>query len=188
MTYRLSPSYAIGYNQAARYVLDHSQSPTVFFDGYNNGYFSYFMRALDPERSMYVLRGDKLLTSTAIGGYRWMEIHARIREDVQAIINGYGVEFVVVESEIDWFGVDIHDQLRDHLRSGSFDLVKEIPIGTNRHPFKGLSLEIYRHRNYRPATADYLELRLPVVGKTIRVPFREQVEARIADTAARPNP
>ena len=32
-----APKYATGYDEAAEFVLAHSESPTVFFDGYNNG-------------------------------------------------------------------------------------------------------------------------------------------------------
>jgi len=173
---RYAPQYATGYDQAARFVLEHSQSPTVFFDGYNNGYFTYFMRALDPERSMYVLRGDKLLTSTSIGGYRWLEIHAESQADIQAILDNYGIEYVVVESE-DLLKMDIHLLLRDYLKSGPFRLAARLPIETNREVLAISRLEIYQYLDYRPATAEYLELRLPVVGQTIRVPFRQQIQA-----------
>jgi len=183
LNYRYSPAYASGYDTAARHVLAHSQSPTVFFDGYNNGYFTYFMRALDPVRSMYVLRGDKLLTSTAIGGHRWLEVHAQTRDDIQRMFDDYGVEFVVVESK-DWSGMEIHQQLRDYLRSGPFRLDARIPIETNRQPLRDRSLEIYRYQNYQPVTAEYLKLRLPVVGKTIQVPFRQRVEALSGEVSA----
>jgi hypothetical protein len=125
---------------------------------------------------MYVLRGDKLLTSTAIAGRRWLKVHAESRDDIRGVLEEYGVEYVVVESK-DWSGMEIHRQLRDYLRTGPFQLAGRIPIETNREPLRDRSLEIYRYRDYQPITAEYLELRLPVVGKTIRVPFRPQIEA-----------
>jgi 4-amino-4-deoxy-L-arabinose transferase-like glycosyltransferase len=48
--YNQPPNYATGYDEAAQFVLDNQQLPTVFVDAYNNGYFTYFMRALDEEK------------------------------------------------------------------------------------------------------------------------------------------
>lgn len=170
-----APAFAEGYDAAARYVLTHSTSPTVFFDGYNNGYFTYFMRALDPQRSMYVLRGDKLLSSASITNY-WMKTHAHSEEDIRKIFDRYGPHYIVVESD-PWSGSPpIHQALREFLKSGPFELVHEIPIVTNRQPLEQKSLQIFEYLDAKAVTADFLELRLPVVGQTIRVPFRQQLQ------------
>ena len=76
-TYEKPLKYATGYDSAAQYVLQNcGASPIVLFDGYNNGYFTYFMRALDPKKSMYVLRGDKLLSSSSVFSSYQLEINA----------------------------------------------------------------------------------------------------------------
>jgi len=172
--YARTPHYASGYDQAARYVLKHSQTPTVFVDAYNNGYFTYFMRALDPARSVYVLRADKLLSSSSISAKHWLEVHAHSQEDIRKIFDGYGIVYIVVESK-DRSGVEIHRELRNYLKTGPFQLVKEIPVLSNRPPLVGQKLLIYRYLEPKTITADYLELRLPVVGQTIRVPMRKVV-------------
>jgi hypothetical protein len=165
-------NYATGFDKAASYVLENSESPTVFYDGYNNGYFTYFMRALDPERSMYVLRGDKLLTSSAISSKNRLEVHADSREDIQSILAKYGVQYIVIESR-DESGLDIHQQLRGFLHDGPFELDKSIEVESTRPPLRGQQILIYKYLNRQPITADYMELRLPVVGQTIRVPIRK---------------
>jgi len=165
-------NYATGFDEAASYVLENSESPTVFYDGYNNGYFTYFMRALDPERSMYVLRGDKLLTSSAISSKNRLEVHARSSEDIQSIFRNYGIQYVVVENR-DVSGIEINRVLRRYLQDGPFELDKSIKVESTRPPLKRQQILIYRYLDMQPITADYLELRLPVVGQVIEVPVRK---------------
>lgn len=169
--YSLEPAYARGYDRAAEYVLAHSRSPVTFFDGYNNGYFIYFMRALDPSRGMWVLRGDKLLTSSSIGWKMALEEHVASQEDILRIFDAYGVELVVIEAE-HRAGLKPHLLLREVLRNGPFDLVATIPVETNRRPLLRQSLLLYRYRMNRAPGAGHLELDLPVVGKRLEVPFR----------------
>jgi len=83
---------------------------------------------------------------------------------------------IVVESK-DQLGVNIHRDLREHLRSGPFQLAKEISVNNNRPPLMAQKLLIYRYLEPKTITADYLELRLPVVGQTIKVPMRKVVDS-----------
>jgi hypothetical protein len=173
---QIAPKYATGYDEAAQFVLDNSESPTVFFDGYNNGYFTYFMRALDPDRSMFVLRGDKLLSSTSIAGRNRLEVHAEDASDIIGILEQYGVQYVVVEDK-NTIKIPIHGVLRRVLeRNDRFELVKTIPVDTGspstREPLDGVSLLIYEVHDRGAPKDGILELRLPVVGQTLRVPLR----------------
>jgi len=173
---QIAPKYATGYDEAARFVLENSESPTVFFDGYNNGYFTYFMRALDPDRSMYVLRGDKLLSSTSIAGRNRLEVHAEDERDIVGILEQYGVQYVVVEDK-NTIKIPIHGVLRRILkRNDRFELVKTIPVDTGspstREPLEGISLLIYEVHDRGTPKDGILELHLPVVGQTLRVPLR----------------
>jgi hypothetical protein len=176
-TYGKAPKFATGYDQAAAYVLEHSESPTVFFDGYNNGYFTYFMRAKDSDRSMWVLRGDKLLTSTSIAGRNRLEVHIDDAAGIDALLDRFGPQFVVVESR-NTIGLDAHDVLREHLAASSNFLLREtIPVDTGtpstREPLDDLDLLIYERVNRPRPTGGVLELRLPVVGQTLQIPLRE---------------
>ena len=172
--YAITPSYITGFDKAARYVLNQSKSATVFVDGDKEAIFVYFMRAFDPTRSMYVLRGHKILTSSIFGGLRSLEVHANSSEDIQEIFDKYGIEYIVVESEDRTRVAQIHQKLREFLDSGPFRLKKQIPIESNLHRTKGLKLNIYRYLNAKPITADYLEIRLPAVGHIIRAPIRHE--------------
>jgi hypothetical protein len=172
--YKIEPSYATGYREAAQFVLDNSHSPTVFVDAYNNGYFTYFMRALDDERSMYVLRADKLLASSSIGAKHWLEIHAHDKRDILEILGKYGIELIVVESK-DVSGVEIYKEFRELLRTGPFTLIKRIPVDASRPTLKNQELLVYRYLKRKPISGKTLTLHLPIVGKTIEVPLRQHI-------------
>lgn len=170
--YTKTPHYATGYEEAARYVVLHSESPTVFFDGFNNGYFTYFIRQFDSKRELYILRGDKLLSSSALLPQSFLKVHAQTPEDIRGIFNKYGIVFVVVERE-SHFGIPIHQTLRDYLKTESFRLVKTIPVESNRNVLMGQVLLIYQYLAPQSLSATDLDLDLPVVGKSIKVPMRK---------------
>jgi hypothetical protein len=172
--YSRTPYYATGYKEAAKYVLSKSKSPTVFFDGGFEALFVYFMRALDPNRSMYVLRGRKTLSSSVLRTNIGLEVHATSALDIKDIFDRYGLEYIVVEKKKDKRFAKIHQILRDFLEDGPFELVKEIPVQSNhpKMPMREQTLRIYRYLDPKPITADYIEIRLPAVGQTIRAPIR----------------
>ncbi len=173
--YKTEPGYATGYQEAAQFVLANSRSPTVFIDAYNNGYFTYFMRALDDDRSMYVLRADKLLASSSISARHRIEIHAQSRSDILKILDDYGVEFIVIERE-DISGVAIYKELRSLLNDGSFSVAKRIPVISSRQVLQNQELLIYRYLDRKPISGNTLTLHLPVVGQTISVPLRQLID------------
>ncbi|MCF6158968.1 MAG: glycosyltransferase family 39 protein [wastewater metagenome] len=161
--------YITGYDEAVQYVLQKNQMPVVFFDGRHKNYFIYLMRSLNDKKPMYILRGDKLLTSSSITPGHWLKVHAHSREDIEKIFDEYGIVYIVVERE-DWTGIKIHQELRSFLDSGPFKLVKEIPVKTNR--WQPQTLKIYEYVNAKPGSAHTLKLRLPSVGQTLNVPIR----------------
>jgi hypothetical protein len=169
--YGITPDHATGYAEAAHWAVDHRESDTVFFDGINNGSFTYFVRALDRGRSLFVLRGDKLLSSSGLSKASRLQVHARSRQDIHDILDRYGVVHIVVERD-ERSSVGIHHELRDFLRTGPFDLVQEIPVHTTRPELKDQTLQIYRYRTPKTRSARQLELRVPLAGRTFAVPIQ----------------
>ncbi len=169
LIYKQPPLYITGYDEAVRYILRENKTSTVFFDGRHKNYFIYLMRALNNKKSIFVLRGDKLLTSSSITPGHWLKTHAHSSEDIEKIFDNYGIVYIVVEKE-DWTGIKIHQELRSFLDSGPFKLVKEIPINTNR--WQPQTLRIYEYLNAMPMAADYLKLDLPSIGKVLHVPIK----------------
>lgn len=171
--YKIQPGYATGYDAAAQFVLDNQQVPTVFIDAYNNGYLTYFMRALDADKSTYVLRADKLLTSSSISSKQWLEVHVQTTDGIKRLLDDYGVDLIIVESR-DLSGIEIHQKFRDYLKNGPFQLLKSIEIESSRPLLQNQQLLIYRYLDRKQPTENYIKLRLPVVGKTINVPIKNK--------------
>ncbi|MDD5578647.1 MAG: glycosyltransferase family 39 protein [Methylobacter sp.] len=176
--YKNPPNYATGYETAAQFVLDNQEVPTVFIDAYNNGYLTYFMRALDADKSTYVLRADKLLTSSSISSSNWLEVHVHSTDGVKQILDDYGVDLIVVESR-DLSGIEIHQKFREYLKNGPFQLLKSINVASSRPMLQNQQLLIYRYLDRKPPTENYIKLRLPVVGKTINVPIKNRQNKKI---------
>ena len=129
------------------------------------------MRALDERRSYYVLRADKLLTASSISAKNRLAVLAENRSDIGKTLQRYGVDLVVVESS-DRSGIPIHEELRVFLEEGPFRLLKSIPVEqANRPPLKGQRILVYRYENMSVPSAKTLKLPVPVVGKTIEVPW-----------------
>ena len=175
-TYQREPRYATGYDQAAKVALSNLRGPTVLIDAYNNGYFTYFIRSLDPARSTVVLRGDKLLSSSAVWRGQ-LTIHAHNESDIRDILDKYGVTIIVIETR-DYTGIPINRLLRSFLQSEDFELIKEIPIESNSGPLSDNSLKIYRYLKAKPPNAEFITLELPIVGQTLKVPMKKLTDSK----------
>lgn len=175
VSWRQEPLYVTGYDTAAREAVALANGSSVFVDAYHNGYFTYFARQADHERRSYVLRGDKLLSSSSIIGGHWEEVHASSEADILKIFDELAVKAVVVES-LNYSDLEIHAMLRTLLQDETlFEHVRSIPITSNRvmssapgtPRFDENTLELYRYREAKDAITGDINLRLPVVGKTI---------------------
>jgi hypothetical protein len=142
-----------GYAEAARYVLAHSQtSRFCLFDGWLEGNFVYQLRQHDPDRRLWVLRGDKLFYSSLVfPGANYTEF-SRNQEDLLATLFRYDPEFIVVEEP----GTELPmaNLLRASLKSHPDRFRREtvIPVRSNWPLFKNTTLHIYRNllRNDHP--------------------------------------
>jgi hypothetical protein len=142
-----------GYAAAARYVLAHAQtSRFCLFDGWLEGNFVYQLRQHDPDRRLWVLRGDKLFYSSLVfPGANYTEF-SRNQEDLLATLFRYDPEFIVVEEP----GTELPmaNLLRASLKSHPDRFRREtvIPVRSNWPLFKNTTLHIYRNllRNDHP--------------------------------------
>lgn len=167
--------YASGYDEAAQIALAEATSPGIFIDAHNNGYFTYFVRQADTDRSHYVFRGDKLLSSSSIATHIWQEVHVTSEEEIVDLFNQLAVSIIVVES-LNYTQLPIHDTLRQMLKGPAFELVRAIDIDSNKvltlvegSPRLGdQQLLVYRYKNARQKMSGDISLRLPVVGTTIK--------------------
>ncbi len=165
-----------GYEKAAKYVLAKSSSPVVFVDGYAHGQFIFFMRVLDPERRFVIVRGDKLIASSSITYNNRLKIHLRNETEMAKALSDLGVQFLVVESR-EKSNIEAFAKFRKLLDNHpSIVLKKTIPLESNHSVLKDQSLLIYENlRNPNPKANTVLNLRLPVVGQTIKMPLENIV-------------
>ncbi len=164
-----NPQYVDGYSEAAAYVTKNNKTKTVLVDAWNNGYFTFFMRKHDQKRNLFVLRGDKLFTSSAIEPKTWLSIHARNEQDIKQILFKYNVGLIIVE-EKDYTGIEVHKTFRKLLNGSDFILRSTIPIKSNLPRFSGQSLRIYEYTGPHDIQSNALRLDLPVIGKSILIP------------------
>jgi hypothetical protein len=135
-----------GYDAAAKYVVEHSQSPAVLFDGWLDGNFTYHIRRNDPERSRFVLRGDKLLyTFLCVPETDYKEL-ARTEGQVLETIAKYDPEYIVVEEPLAMRAIPGSDRLRKVLADHPerFSLEHAVPVTGTARVFREYQLKIYR--------------------------------------------
>jgi hypothetical protein len=166
---------ATGFRAAAEYVTEDPRGSTLFYDGYGNGAFVFWVRKFDKDRKTIVLRGDKLLTSSAIFDWRDLKIHVRSTEEIYDIFRRFGTTYVVVE-KYDKAGIPVRAMLREMLKTGKFRMVKELPIETSDPELKGQSILIYERLEGPVAPYGELVLPLPIVGKEIKLPIEDLVQ------------
>jgi hypothetical protein len=147
--------YVRGYEEAARYVIEHTDdSPTCLFDSFLNGDFIYQVRRQDPDRRLWVLRGDKLFYGVLSDPHAAYQEWARSADDVLALIYKYDPEFIVIEDPQIYFHMPMPELLRDvlHEHPERFRLETTIPVQNNCLGQYPIRLEVYRnlYRNDHP--------------------------------------
>ena len=166
------PSSNGAYEEAARFVLADSIGPAatvLYSSSIDTGYFVFFVRKHDPAQRLVVLRADKLLTTSMMGR---VSVEDRIGspKEIYPLLDRYGTRFIVIE---DWpSGSVVLDWLRDELKGDRFIERRRIPFDA-RSALGGASLVVYEYKGARSPDPDaVIDLKLPLVGREIRVPLR----------------
>lgn len=163
--------YLQGYEAAARYV--HARTRTAWcclFDGGLNGNFIYQFRRNDPDRKLWVLRGDKLLYSVVLDPELGQPSIEKSDADMLATIFKYDPEYLVVEEPMTFGKIPAADRLRVLLDAHPerFSLETTLPVETNEKHFKGVHLKIYRNIKRNPTPASELEIEMLTLRRSIR--------------------
>ncbi|MBF0614705.1 MAG: phospholipid carrier-dependent glycosyltransferase [Magnetococcales bacterium] len=161
-----TPAFTKGHQEAARFAIEQSKNGRIFMDGVNNGYFIYYVRLNDPNRNYFILRGDKLLHSSNVMTEDWTQIHTHDLQGIRSHLDQHGIDILVVE-ESNYTNLEIHQMLRDHLKSDAFELLKTIPVHSSRSSLKNQSLLIYRYKQAKAPGTKRFKLSLPIVGITL---------------------
>jgi len=168
--YWKEPQRSVGFQEAARLAVELSETPVIFVDAYNNGYFTFFVRAFDSGRAKYVVRGDKLLSSSAVDTTTWAQQHVESRAGLIAMLKRSGADILVLEED-NYTEFPIHDLLREVVKGEGFKLLAEIPIESTLPRYRDQSILLYRFLdntgNDKPKG---ISLPLPIIGKELYVP------------------
>jgi hypothetical protein len=164
-------SYASGFNQAARYVVENRKGESVLYSGvYDTGYFIFFVRKYNPERDLPVLRADKIMATSMMS--RIIEERLANREDIYKVLRNFGVGYVVLmDTET---GSRSLEWLREEVKSSKFNLRKKIIIRSNDGRVDNVPLVIYEYNEYTSSSEDaFIHMNIPLMHGVIEVPFRD---------------
>ncbi len=163
-----------GYEDAARFIVAHAQTPTVLYSAsVDAGYFVFFVRKHDPGHRLVILRSDKLLTTSYMSS---LSVEDRIDqpEEIFEILGTYGIRYVVIEDRVS--GTVTLDWLRDLVKTDRFVERRRIPIGRGNELLDGVSLAVYEYLDATQATPDAeLDLNIPLVGRRIVLPLSDLI-------------
>ncbi|MBS0510338.1 MAG: glycosyltransferase family 39 protein [Proteobacteria bacterium] len=159
--------YVNGYREAAEFIQQSETQGPVLFAGKHDGNFIFHLRRLDDRRNDVVLRADKVLVSLAVHKYFGMESHVSSLDDIQSLIDRYGVEFIAVEQP-DIVRVKEFGMLHELLQRPEFERVAVLPVTSGGRAEAPDRIEIYRYRNYKPSLDTTIVIPLPHMGTEIR--------------------
>lgn len=151
--------YVRGYSDAVKFALDYRETTRpIFVDGELTGSFVYHTRHLDPARTVWVLRGDKLVYAMLSDPNTGYKQRANTEAEVLQILHLYDPEWVLVEDPPTTFNAVAGAELiRRTLRNnpGKFRLEASIPIRSNYERYENAAIRVYRKLERNPeASAD----------------------------------
>lgn len=168
--YNVPTRFIDGYEEAARYVVEHPRGSAILFDGYHDGDFIFHVRRYDTNRNMIVLRSSKilylLLNQLSLEFTQYVQNEA----DVYKILNDYGVGYVIIEDK-NIENTKTSQILRQALNSEKFTLVKKVKLDTQR-TMKDTSLLIYQYNEDVRMKAEAIYMTIPGIGKDFVIPTK----------------
>ena len=153
--------HVFGYEDAASYVVANThERPVVLMDGFLNGDFIYQVRRHDPERKLWVLRGDKLFYSMLCDPHAGYEEYAKSEREMLDLIYRFDPELIVLEEPQLYFELPAATMLRQVIRAHPerYRLETSIPIRTDHFRFANARLEIWRNLQRNPNREKRIEI------------------------------
>ncbi len=156
-------------NSAAGLILSRADSDLVLVNTTRDGQFIFDMRRLQgPQGRVYTLRGCKVL-------YSRDREYVRTEKDILALIQNYGIGYIVAESGPpaipDWesYFPRPAQLLRSLLRdTRTFEKLASNPIGDNP-VWKNVRLEVYHYKGKIVRSRSTLTIPVPSMGRDIEV-------------------
>jgi hypothetical protein len=165
-----------GYEEAATYVVEYPMGTTVMYSSnVDTGYFVFFVRKLDPDRGLIVLRANKMLATSMMS--RITEERIEDEEEIYALLDEMGTCYVVMENT-----PTMSDSIRllaQAVQGENFSLRKEVPITSGDLRLQDVTISIYEYKRCGPANPDaMLNMNIPLVNESIHVRLGDVIERR----------
>lgn len=162
------PRSVTGYREAADYVYAAEPTGLILFAGKHDGNFIFNLRILDRDREHVVLRADKTLVSMAVHKFFGVYSHVDRKEDIQKLIDQYGVEIIVIEKP-DIVGLEEFEMLHGLLEGSAYQLLSAFPVLATGDATAPDKIEVYRYTHYAPTSGATVVIPLPHLGREIRM-------------------
>ena len=174
-----------GWEEAARYLSQQSDSTITFYQGNSFTNFIFFVRKFDPEKRRLVLR-EKVVVEVARAQNKRNQEEPLTSIEIEQAFLRLGIQYLVIENP------DVAPKLRNPrfspelatthraLQSDQFELVREVPIRMNFREDLGLKLLIYRTK--KPAQLELAEVAVPMLN------FRYGIQLSFSRLAGQPWP
>ncbi|MCS6861160.1 MAG: glycosyltransferase family 39 protein [Abditibacteriales bacterium] len=169
--YAQPPRSVSGYDEAAAYIAAHPKGQVVLFDGYYGGNFIFEVRRHSPQKSLIVLRGDKMFNPIKamrqVGEVRLVYSEA----DIRRLLKDYGVNQILVENGPPLSPAST--MLRTLLRtSREFKEVKRWRLVSRDGHNIGDALTLYeRKESIQPQRTD-INLLVPAFDRRVKTPLQ----------------
>ena len=165
-----------GVEDAAHFVLSLPESDIVYYHGFLNGDFIFYVRKYDPQKSHMVARGKQIVATKIVAGYGTREI-LQTPEEILDFFRSWGIRYALIENhEI----IERQSIARAVLWSEQFELVRTFPIWTNIPDAAGRKILVFRYRGPLHRTAH--DAVIPMMT------LRDDIPANLDRLAGRPWP
>lgn len=154
-----------GFREIAEWVSRAAPEGRVFYNGFYDGVFAYYVRQDDPEWRRAVTLGSKLLYETKISQRFGLVEHVSDAAGARTMLSACGCRYLLVEREIANADVDLPAVhfLHAALRGPGFPLVRSFSV----HAGRVTHVDVYEMLD-ASSTATVVNLNFPVLGDHAR--------------------
>jgi hypothetical protein len=118
-----------GYRELVSFLQRVAPNESLFYDGYHDGIFTFYVRAGDEKFQRRVVLGSKLLYASAIvPGWRQQDFVASPEEVTRMLQERGGCRWLAIEISRKDHNVLPMRYLREAVNTSAFELVKSFPI------------------------------------------------------------
>jgi len=172
--YASEPDYAKGYEEAAAYVVNHAKGASVLYSAkVDTGYFIFFVRKLDPDGQLVVLRADKILSTSLLD--RIVEEKISTPGELYEVLQDFGTCYVVLEEG--HYTSPALNLLATQVQSEQFIRKHTISMDSNSRRLQGVTLGIFEYRGCGPPNKNAMvNFNIPLVHQSIGLKFSDVID------------